>query len=331
MILTKSLHFLAKDGIRKTLQPNYSKNTTMRKLFLLIAVIVAMVCASCENLRVAHSVNGYTQIVCKDTKEGTLYAVGSDTPNGLKAETPVVFSGYAFALSGEHGGYFLYLQDKRSYYFFDSQGRDVLSGKKPENPDLEGLIPIINDGKDHRLTEEEMYYKHIVGFRHRDAYRNNYFIFPVEGDNVYAVVYNGDFAAMGPFKRVLFGLHGFMFQDPTTGKWGARTLANSVVEAEYRDVERDTPTIFAPEYDEIIEVEKTDKTSIWFARKGDIWYSKQVVTASQIKNVPVDQSLLNRVRKMKINSVAKSTKKNWVDILAHGQRFGFKEASVVHQ
>ena len=300
----------------------------MKKLFFLSVVIVAMVCTACENLQSAYEINGYTQIVSKDTKDGVLYGIGHDTPNhGLKAETPIVFSDFAVASSG---GYFLYSKDKRHCYLFDSQGRDVLSGKKAVSEELEGLVPIINNGKDHRLTESEMYFKHVVGFRFVDAYKNKYFILPVEGGNVYGVIYNGDFAAMGPFKKIFFGLYGFMYQDPTTGKWGARTLARSIVEAEERNIERDTPTIFSPEYDEIIEVETPDKSSLWFARKGEVWSAKQVVTASQIKNVSVDQRLLSQVRKMKLGSTAKSTTKNGVEILAHGQRFGCPGASVAH-
>lgn len=303
----------------------------MKKLFVLMAVIVAVVCTSCENLQVAYGVNGSTQVVSKNTKEGIRYGIGRDMPNNkLKADTPVIFSDYKVALSCDHSGYFLYSQDKRTYYLFNSDGRDVLSGKKATSPDLEGLIPIINDGKDHRLTAPEMYYRHIVGFRHVDDYLNSYFILPVEGGNVYGVIYNGDFAAMGPFRDIFFGLNGFMFKDPTTGKWGARTLANSVVEAEYRNVERDTPTIFPPEYDEIIEVEKGDKISIWFARKGNVWSAKQVVTASQIKNAPVDQRLLGQVRKMKIGRTPKYTKTWVVEVLAHGQRIGNEEVSFAH-
>ena len=303
----------------------------MKRLFLFAAVIVAMVCASCENLRSAYGVNGFTQVVSKDTKEGIRYGIGRDQPNDkLKAETPVVFSDYAVALPSGFGGYFMYLPGKKTYYLFDSDGRDVLSGKKATSPDLEGLITIINNGKERHLTEAEMYYRHIVGFRYVDGYQNRYFILPVEGGNVYGVIYNGRFAAFGPFKKIFFGLYGFMFQDPTTGKWGARTLARSVVEAEERDIERDTPTIFSPEYDEIIEVEKKDETNIWFARKGNVWSAKQVLTDSQIKNIPVDQRLLNQVRKMRIRSTAKSTTKNWVKILAHGQRVGNNEASFAH-
>lgn len=305
----------------------------MKKLFVLTAIVVAMVCTSCENLQVAYGINGSTQVVYKETKDGILYGIGRDTPNhGLKAETPVVFSDYKIALPSGFGGYAMYLPGKNTYYLFDGDGRDVLSGKKATSPDLEGLIPIINNGKEHRLTEAEMYYRHIVGFQFVDDYINSYFILPVEGGNVYGVIYNGDFAAMGPFKKIFFGLYGFMFQDPTTGKWGARTLANSVVEAEYRNVERDTPLIFPSEYDEIIEVEKTDETNIWFARKGNVWSAKQVVTASQIKNIPVDQRLLDQVRRMKINSTAKATTEGWskILILAHGQRVGNDESSFVH-
>ena len=288
----------------------------MRKLFLLIAAIVAMVCTACENLRSAHKINGYTQVVCKDTKEGVLYGIGHDTPNhGLKAETPVVFGDYAEALSCGYGGYFLYSQDKRTYYLFDSRGRDVLSGKKATSSDLAGLVPIINDGKEHRLNEAEMYYRHIVGFRFVDGYINNYFILPVEGGNVYAVIYNGDFAAMGPYKEIFFGLYGFMFKDPQTGKWGARTLEHSIWEGAY---------------DEIIEVERPDKSSFWFARKGNVWTCKQAVTASDIRNIPIDHRLLSQIRRMKINSTAKYVTRNMVKILAHGQRFGFSQASVAH-
>ena len=297
----------------------------------MIAAIVAMACTSCKNLRSAYKINGYTQIVCKDTKEGVLYGIGHDTPNhSFRAETPVIFGDYAVALSCGYGGYFLYSQDRRTYYLFDSGGRDVLSGKMATSSDLEGLVPIINDGKDHRLSEAEMYYRHVVGYRFVDSYINNYFIFPVEAGNVYAVVYNGNFAAFGPFKKVLLGLHGFMFKDPTTGKWGARTLARSVVEAEERNIERDAPTVFAPEYDEVIEVEKTDKTSIWFARKGNVWYSKQALTASDIRNIPTDQRLLSQIRRMKINPTAKYVTQNMVKILAHGQRVGNNEASFAH-
>ena len=288
----------------------------MKKLFFFAAAIVAMVCASCENLRSAYGVNGFTQVVSKDTKEGIRYGIGRDQPNDkLKAETPVVFSDYAVALPSGFGGYFMYLPGKKTYYLFDSDGRDVLSGKKATSPDLEGLVPIINNGKEHHLTEVEMYYRHIVGFRYVDGYQNRYFILPVEGGNVYGVIYNGRFAAFGPFKKIFFGLYGFMFQDPTTGKWGASTLEHPIWEGEY---------------DEIIEVEKSDEINIWFARKGNVWYSKQVVTATNIKNIPVDQRLLNQVCKMKINQTVKSAKKNWVKILAHGQRVGNNEASFAH-
>ncbi len=305
----------------------------MKNYFFIIAVMAAMVCTSCEKLRVAYSTFGYAQVVCKQAKDGsTVYGIGHSAPNDkVVADTPVIFSDYTPTC--RDGGYFLYTPGKKTYYFFDVEGIDILSGKRCESPDLEGLIPIINDGKDHRLSEAETYWRHVVGYRYRDSYVNHYFIFPVASGNVCAVAYNGDFAAMGPYKKFLFGLHGFIYQDIETGKWGARTIANFNMDTSDRNIERDMPEIFAPEYDEVIEVECRDETSIWFARKGKVWTSREVIAESSVKDIPVNQQLLNRVLKMKISKEPRKTvirDLGTTNILAYGQRFGSAEASIAH-
>ena len=305
----------------------------MKNFLVLLTVACALiVCASCNNLRVAYSLNGSTQVVCKDTKDGVRYGIGHDAPNNrIVADTPVIFGSYDQAAYG-FWGYILYSIDKRTAYFFSSDGREVLSGKKCDSPDLSGLVAIKNDSNASYPFWVRDYWRHIVGFDHHEWSNNRYFIFPTTDGNVYAVAYNGDYNVSGPHKKVLYGLHGFLYQDVKTGKWGARTIARSNLYAEHRNVERDTPTIFAPEYDEVIEVEHRDGTSIWLARKGSVWTSRKVVTPSEIKNVPVNQQLLNRVRNMNISKTPKEAKgPNFgLPILAYGQRFGMAEASVVH-
>ncbi len=330
----------------------------MKKFLFLICLAVTIV--SCENLQKEYSINGITQIVKKETKNGTRYAVGSDTPkkNVYKAETPVVFTSYKVVSDGLPA-FFLYTEGNKTYYMFDNRGIDILSGAYNQ-PSLEKFIPVLNDGKNHRLTGNtaDTYYRHMV--KYDIDVGGNYFILPTLDGSLYGVICAYGYLSVGPHKQIRFGLTGYMYQDLKTGKYGAKKVADLEVIPGYtkrtfsgseiqRQLDLLTPTIFSPEYDEIIEVEINakwvggvmtarkvrDKRNIWFARKGDIWIAKEVVGARNIKDIPVDQKLLNRVLKMQILSEPRSQKSNDVpaaaiDILAIGQRFGSAEMSIAH-
>ena len=330
----------------------------MKKFLFLICLAVTIV--SCENLQTEYSVNGLTKIVKKETKHGTRYAVGCNIPkkNAVKALTPVVFTSYK-KVTDSFAAYFFYTENSKTYYMFDGYGADVLSGTI-NTSSLESFIPILNDGKDHRLTGNtaDTYYRHMV--KYDIDVGGDYFILPTLDGSLYGVIRAYGFLSVGPYKQMRFGLTGYMYQDLKTGKYGAKTVADlesspgctkrNVVESEIqRRLDLLTPTIFSPEYDEIIEVEINakwvggvmtarkvrDKRNIWFARKGDIWIAKEAVGARNIKDIPVDQKLLNRVLKMQILSEPRSQKSNDVpaaaiDILAIGQRFGSAEMSIAH-
>lgn len=319
----------------------------MKKILLLISLVVTIV--SCENLQREYPPKGFgvAHIVKKQTRNGVRYGVGTSTPrkNVYKALTPVVFSSYKETADG--AAYFLFSEDGKSYYMFDLYGADILSGNT-NTSSLDNFVPILNDGKNHKLTEAETYYRHIVRYdftKEHNLERNGYYIFPTLDGSVYGVICTNGYLSVGPYKQMRFGLKGYMYQDIQTGKFGAKTVADLQATAGYIkeqypsfDVERQlnklTPVIFAPEYDEIIEVEVNNKRDIWFARKGDKWLAKEVVKTSKVQDIALDQKLLNRVLKMQPRKEAKWTTNPEalavVPILAHGQRVGTQEMSIAH-
>lgn len=317
----------------------------MKKILLLISLAVTIV--SCENLQREYPPEGFgvAHIVKKQTRNGVRYGVGTSTPrkNVYKALTPVVFSSYKETADG--AAYFLFSEDGKSYYMFDLYGADILSGNT-NTSSLDNFVPILNDGNDHQLTEAETYYWNIVVCgRYRGSSADSYYILPTSDGAVYGVICSNGYLSVGPYKQMRFGLNGYMYQDVQTRKFGAKAVADIQVTAGYIkeqypsfDVERQlnklTPVIFAPEYDEIIEAKVNDKRDIWFARKGDKWFAKEVVKTSKVQDIAVDQKLLNRVLKMQLQKEAK-----WrIDPndlypshrLAYGQRVGTKEMSIAY-
>ena len=317
----------------------------MKRFLLLISLAVTIV--SCENLQREYPPEGFgvAHIVKKQTKSGILYGVGTSTPkkNVYKALTPVVFSSYKVVADG--AAFFLFPEGGKTYYMFDHYGADILSGNT-NTSSLDGFIPILNDGKDHQLTEAETYYWNIVVCgRYRGSRADSYYILPTPDGTVYGVICSRGYLSVGPYQQMRFGLNGFMYQDVQTGKFGAKAVADIQVTAGYikeqypsfdveRQLNRLTPVIFTPEYDEIIEVKVNDKRDIWFAHKGNKWIAKEVVKTSKVQDIAVDQKLLNRVLKMQPQKEAK-----WrIDPndlypshrLAYGQRVGTKEMSIVY-
>ena len=311
----------------------------MKRFLLFISLAVTIV--SCENLKVEYSNNHSTMIVSRETKDGTRYGVGYDNPNKqVKASTPVIFSKYSIETQ-DGMAFYLYAPDGKTFYFFDRYGRDILSGNTCNQKELTGLIPIVNDGKQHKLSDAERYYGKIFGIG------RDYFTFTTQSGDVYAVVYNTSYAALGPYKNFFPGFSGYMYQDVQTGKWGARALVDLHSDAKDRNEDIDTPVLVRPEYDEIIEVQSKNANTL-FARKGQQWeayelaeklvvYKRgQVVVSSKTvikaNKISVNRNLLNRALKMQLQKEAKWTTNPdalaVVPILAHGQRIGTKEASV---
>ena len=229
---------------------------------------------------------------------------------------------------------------------FDIHGVDILS-ENSSTSSLDDFIPILNDGIDHKLTEAETYYRHIVRYdymREFDQKRNGYYIFPTLDGSVYGVICTSGYLSVGPYKQMRFGLKGYMYQDVQTGKFGSKAITRlqtypGYIKEKYPsfDVEHQfnllTPVIFAPEYDDVIEVE-VNKRDIWFARKGNKWYAKELIKNSKVQDIAVDQKLLNRVLKMQLQKEAKWTTNPYAlaktHILAYGQRVGTKEMSIVY-
>lgn len=316
----------------------------MKRFLLFISLAVTIV--SCENLQRECAVNSSTTIVKKQTSNGVRYGIGCDTPrkNVYKALTPVVFSSYKRTTNDVV--YFLFSEDNKVYYMFDIHGVDILS-ENSNTSSLDDFIPILNDGKDHRLTEAETYYRHIVRYdymREFDQQKNGYYIFPTLDGSVYGVICTSGYLSVGPYQQMRFGLKGYMYQDVQTGKFGAKAITRlqtypGYIKEKYPscDVEHQfdllTPVIFAPEYDEVIEVE-VNKRDIWFARKGNKWYAKELIQNSKVQDMAVDQKLLNRVLKMQLQKEAKWTTNPYAlaktHILAYGQRVGTKEMSIVY-
>ena len=314
----------------------------MKKILLFISLVVTIV--SCENLQKEYPQYASTNIVKKQTSKGVRYGIGCDTPkkNVYKALSPVVFVDYKLAGALT---YFLFSEDGRTYYMFSNYGEEVLSGNS-STKSIENFVPIINDGKDHKLTNAETYYRHIVGFDYSVSDKEHaYYILPTINGTVYGVICIYKCLAVGPYQQMRFGLKGYMYQDVQTGKFGAKAVAKSWLtigdikkmyvgsEIEHQ-LELRTPVIFTPEYDEIIEVEVNNKRDIWFARKGDKWYAKELIKSSKVQDIALDQKLLNRVLKMQPRKEAKWTTNPEalavVPILAHGQRVGTKEMSIAH-
>ena len=316
----------------------------MKKILLFISLVVTIV--SCENLQRECAVNSSTTIVKKQTSNGVRYGIGCDTPrkNVYKALTPVVFSSYKRTTND--AVYFLFSEDGKAYYMFDIHGVDILS-ENSSTSSLDDFIPILNDGIDHKLTEAETYYRHIVRYdymREFDQKRNGYYIFPTLDGSVYGVICTSGYLSVGPYKQMRFGLKGYMYQDVQTGKFGSKAITRlqtypGYIKEKYPsfDVEHQfnllTPVIFAPEYDDVIEVE-VNKRDIWFARKGNKWYAKELIKNSKVQDIAVDQKLLNRVLKMQLQKEAKWTTNPYAlaktHILAYGQRVGTKEMSIVY-
>lgn len=316
----------------------------MKKFLLLISLAVTIV--SCENLQKEYPQYASTTIVKKQTSNGVRYGIGCDTPkkNVYKALSPVVFVDYKPASTFE---YFLFPEDSKIYYMLNNYGEEVLSGTS-NTKNTDGFVPIINDGRDHQLTEAEKYYGQIVGWEwYNGSVKSFYYILPTIDNCVYGVICTYECLAIGPYQQMRFGLKGYMYQDAKTGKFGAKAVAStwsttgnikkSYIGSE-TEIERQlnlrTPVIFTPEYDEIIEVKVNDKRDIWFAHKGNKWIAKEVVKTSKVQDIAVDQKLLNRVLKMQPQKEAK-----WrIDPndlypshrLAYGQRVGTKEMSIVY-
>lgn len=305
----------------------------MKKILLLISLAVTIV--SCENVK--H--DGYVQdveLASKQTKDGIVYGTFY---RGIGV--PPTFHHFG---AGITSGTIYFSNDKKVAYLFESDGTEVLTGRKcnPKKLDFEP-VPILTRPDGHKVKDRADYYYGNI------FCRGDYYLLPIADGTVYAAFTRSIlYDVFGPYKKFFPGCSGYMYQDIKTGKWGAVGYQVMNLNRDRYLTSLSKQDLFAAEYDEIIEVVKRPTKSytfvsnqadkyvkhVWFARKGDKWSSYKVnisIEDSEVSPITVDQQLLNRVRSMKIRTKAQGRESQiWVSTeLVPNQRIGTKEASVV--
>ena len=230
-----------------------------------------------------------------------------------------------------------YPQEGSGVYLFTSSGEEVLTGRMSGNREI-GFDPLrIRESQAKMLKEQSDYYfgnifccgtRYVFGLT--DGRICNLFL-PMEED----------YKPFGPYQEFIPGCTGYMFKDDT-GKWKANLLR--IRTRTYDRLDRafgNKPLVPDQEFDQIIEVKLKEKfldlsgifkkiECAWFLRSGDKWREFLVEHSTGqegiIQEVQVDQKLLNRALKMRINQRAKG--RSSFDI-AYPQRVGTEGASVV--
>ena len=292
----------------------------MKKLFFAIyAIAFALVQTSCNSYQEVGSCDG-ANIIAKSTKAGKVYGIKWKQ----EAALPPSFLFYG---EGIGSGTVYFSNDKKVCYLFDNTGVEVLSGRRSAGKKLNfEPIPIVvkNEPFAHRvLGDAAQYYGNMFNF-------GKYYLFEIADGTWYALFSNAMFQIYGPFKKFFPGCSGYMYQDVKTGKWGAVATQRSKLgnQGLYR-ITIDEQDLFEPQYDEVIEVIRSAGEHVWFARKGSAWSAISIsvgeaANTTEIKDVSVDQRLLNKVLKMPIRKEASGRGNK----LTPGQKIGNNKSSV---
>ena len=297
----------------------------MKKLFFL--TVYVMVCglffSSCGSYQDVGQCGG-ANIIAKQTKGGKVY--------GLRWQQEVALPpSFLFFGEGIGSGTVFFSNDKKVCYLFENTGAEVLSGRKSikKKLDFEPVPIIVKSGPfPHQvLGSAAQYYGNMFNF-------GKYYRFEIADGTWYALFSNAMFQIYGPFKQFFPGCSGYMYQDVKTGKWGA--VATQRVRSGNQGLYRitiDEQDLFEPQYDEVIEVVRSAGEHVWFAKKGDVWSSISIsvgedANTTAIKDVAVDQHLLNKVLKMRLRTEAQGRRDGLSTKLVPNQRVGTVEASV---
>lgn len=269
-------------------------------------------------------------LISTETDQGKLWGAKSGDRISLPPQFKKIISGLDMYTI------LCYPQEGSGVYLFTGEGEEVLTGRMSGNKEI-GFEPLrICEDQAEMLKEPENYYYGKIfccGSRYRfgltDGRICNLFM-PMD-----------KYMPFGPYREFMPGCTGYMFKDET-GKWKANLLR--IRERTYNrlDVGFDNrPLVPGQGFDEIIEVLQTERYTdfsgmfrtvecAWFLRSGDKWREFLVEHSTDqegiVQEVPVDQKLLNRALKMRINQRAKSRSSSNI---AYPQRVGTKEASVV--
>lgn len=297
----------------------------MRKLFFftVYAIAFATVLSSCNTPQYVGRCDG-AEVISKSSKEGKVY--------GLRWKEEVVLPpSFLFFGEGIGSGTVYFSNDKKVCYLFDNTGVEVLSGRRSIKKKLDfEPVPIVVKGGPfpHQvLGRSAQYYGNMFNF-------GKYYLFEIADGTWYALFSNAMFQIYGPFKQFFPGCSGYMYQDVKTGKWGA--VATQRVRSGDQGlylITIDEQDLFEPQYDEVIEVVRSAGEHVWFAKKGDVWSSISIsvgedANTTAVKDVAVDQRLLNKVLKMRLRTEAQGRQDGLSTKLVPNQRVGTTEASV---
>lgn len=295
----------------------------MKNFFVLLAVATAAMFSSCTQVKDA-GYCGVVELVSKTTKQGKRFGVKF----GGEVVIPPVFHGFAEGIDPTS----IYLfppENKNVVYLFDNRGVEILTGRRSGKKEL-GFEPVPikvkEDADAHRISSPgRTYFSRIFDV-------GDYYLFDIADGTCYALFKHWGCRVYGPYRKFFPGSSGYMYQDVKTGKWGAMAAERTLTDGYGHTKERiEEQKVFAPEYEQVIEVVHPQDVHVWFARKGNQWEAKRIVLSkdsAKITNVAVDRNLLNRVLKMSLRTEAKG-KVEWInEVLAFGQRVGTQEASI---
>lgn len=308
----------------------------MKKFFIICFTVVAMLCNSCGEAPV-RSCGDDTNLVYRNTKEGRMYGARCDG----KITIPLIYSAYSKGITPT-SYFFIRNNNYQELFLLDVEGFDVLSNRWFEDGTLSFEPVAIKTPAGYYKVKDD--YRYYFG----DIFcRGKYFLFPTVDGQVYAAFVNNAVSTFGPFKRFFPGCSGYMYQDKSTGKWGAFGAQMVDYKSGYLCWTLNERELFAPDNDEIIEVVVGDvnrptpipgeqvgwKRYIWFARQGNLWKSYlldlNAEGFSEVNAIEVNQRLLAYVLKMMIKPIPLRQSGINTKGLATDQRFGTAETSVV--
>ena len=269
-------------------------------------------------------------LISTETDQGKLWGAKSGDRISLPPQFKKIISGLDMYTV------LCYPQEGSGVYLFTKEGKEVLTGRISGNKEI-GFDPLrIRESQAGMLKEPENYYYGKIfccGSRYHFGLTDGRIC------NLFRPM--DKYMPFGPYREFMPGCTGYMFKDET-GKWKANLLR--IRERTYNrlDVGFDNkPLVLGQGFDQIIEIKLKEKLldfsgvskkieCAWFLRSGDKWreFLVEHSTAREgiVQEVPVDQKLLNRALKMRINPTAKG--RSSFDI-AYPQRVGTEGASVV--
>ena len=304
----------------------HQNKKTMKKLFYVTICVMACMLffSSCKTPAPKVTDVGYT------VKHSAIYVVSQEQEDGTvlygakyqnRISIPPVFDRFEAAMEIS----LVYAYKGNKCALFNIDGTEVLSGRICGEKEI-GFEPLwIDKSQEPRqsLESANVYCGQIFCC-------GEYYKFSLE-DSRKAILFlpMSELLPLGVYKEFLPGYFGYMFRD--NGGWGATFLR--IREKTYNRLDitiEPTEMANGERFDEIIEVVKTKKNSVWFARKGTAWRSFDVLLEygqlKHIQEVSVDQKLLAKVLKMPVRKEARTL--TYFD-LASNQRVGIKGASVV--